>query len=38
MEYLVGILMGIFAGIVGNLMTPFMKPLWGEFMALRERG
>jgi hypothetical protein len=34
MEYLVGILIGIFASIVANLLTPFMKPLWGKFMAL----
>jgi hypothetical protein len=38
MDTLVGMLIGLVMSIVANLLTPFMKPLWGKFLALQERG
>ena len=38
MQILLGILIAIFTGIISNLLTPYLKPLWRKFTAMQERG
>jgi hypothetical protein len=35
---LLGVLIGLVTGIVANLLTPFVKPLWARFRTLQTHG
>jgi hypothetical protein len=38
MMLLLGIFIGVVTSIVGNLLTPFVRPIWGRFAAIQARG
>jgi hypothetical protein len=38
MTLLLGILIGLTTSVIGNLVTPLIKPLWAKFLSLQQRG